>query len=92
MIQDIGYGAYVFFSIFCVLSFFWSWFLAPGTKQRSLEEMDAVFNDHAGEEDEQSKALIRQSLESSEYKEGRGEADGSSDMKAEWTHSALNSV
>lgn len=91
MIQDIGYGTYVFFSVFCVLSFFWSWFLAPETKQRSLEEMDAVFNDHAGEEDERNKALIRQSLQSGGYKETR-EADGGSDTKGEWTHAAVSSV
>ena len=92
MIQNIGYGTYVFFAVFCVLSFLWALFLAPETKQRSLEEMDAVFNDHTGEEDERHKTQIRQSLQSSRLKAEASGVDRSSDMKPEWSHSAVDSV
>ena len=62
MIQSISYGTYVFFAVFCVLSFFWSWFLAPETKLKTLEEMDQVFNDHVGEQDAAMRQAIRREI------------------------------
>lgn len=51
LIDDTGYGTYVFFAVFCLLSGVWTYFFVPETAGRTLEEMDAVFNDRAGHED-----------------------------------------
>lgn len=80
MIQNISYGTYIFFAVFCVLSFFWSWFLCPETKQKTLEEMDSVFKDHMGEQDAQTREQIRQELMPRPYDE-RKTSDGAVDEK-----------
>ncbi|KAL2220494.1 hypothetical protein M432DRAFT_609395 [Thermoascus aurantiacus ATCC 26904] len=46
-----GFGAYIFFAVFCGLSGVWTWFCVPETKGRSLEDMDRVFGDRAAEAD-----------------------------------------
>ncbi|KAK5113503.1 hypothetical protein LTR62_003372 [Meristemomyces frigidus] len=45
LVETTGYGAYVFFAIFCLLSLVWTFIFVPETKGRSLEEMDRVFGD-----------------------------------------------
>ena len=45
MIQNIGFGTYVFFAVFCALALVWVWFLVPETNGRTLEQMDEVFKD-----------------------------------------------
>ncbi|CBF87149.1 sugar porter family MFS transporter [Aspergillus nidulans FGSC A4] len=47
LIQDTGYGAYVFFAVFCILAFIWTFFCVPETSGRTLEQMDAVFKDNS---------------------------------------------
>ncbi|KAL4972862.1 general substrate transporter [Aspergillus desertorum] len=47
LIQDTGYGAYVFFAVFCVLAFIWTFFCVPETSGRTLEQMDALFKDNS---------------------------------------------
>lgn len=42
-----GFGAYIFFAVWCGVSGFWTWFFVPETKGRSLEDMDRVFGDRA---------------------------------------------
>lgn len=53
LVEGTGYGAYVFFAIFCLLSLFWVYWFVPETAGKTLEEMDHVFNDlsSAGEEE-----------------------------------------
>ncbi|RAK73004.1 sugar porter family MFS transporter [Aspergillus fijiensis CBS 313.89] len=51
LIQDTGYGAYVFFAVFCVLTFLWTFFFVPETKGRTLEQMDHIFKDNSSEAD-----------------------------------------
>lgn len=53
-----GFGAYTFFAVFCLLSFLWAYFCVPETAGRSLEDMDAVFNDISGAADEARKREI----------------------------------
>lgn len=53
-----GFGAYTFFAVFCLLALLWSFFCVPETKGRSLEDMDRVFNDMTGAEDEIRKRQI----------------------------------
>ncbi|EME40255.1 hypothetical protein DOTSEDRAFT_137433 [Dothistroma septosporum NZE10] len=45
LVQDTGYGAYVFFAVFCLLSLVWTFFFVPETNGKTLEEMDRVFKD-----------------------------------------------
>lgn len=45
MIQNIGFGTYVFFAVFCGIALVWVYFLVPETAGRSLEAMDEVFKD-----------------------------------------------
>ncbi len=51
MVQNTGYGAYVFFAVFCLLSFFWTFFFVPETNRKTLEQMDEVFNDRVNADD-----------------------------------------
>lgn len=53
-----GFGAYIFFGVFSFMSLLWSWFCVPETRGRSLEDMDRVFNDMTGVEDEIRKREI----------------------------------
>jgi hypothetical protein len=54
-VESTGYGAYVFFAIFCLLSLLWVYWFVPETAGKNLEEMDHVFKDNdlraAGEEE-----------------------------------------
>lgn len=45
MIQNIGFGTYIFFAVFCAIALVWVYFLVPETAGRSLEAMDEVFKD-----------------------------------------------
>lgn len=58
LVQNTGYGIYVFFCIFCILSFVWSSFFVPETNGRALEEMDYVFNDNMGAAEQAQRARI----------------------------------
>ena len=51
MIESIGFGTYVFFGSWCALAAVWAYFLVPETKNKTLEEMDAVFGDNSGTEE-----------------------------------------
>lgn len=62
MILNIGYGTYVFFAIFCLLSFVWAIFLCPETSHKTLEEMDEVFKDHSGRQEVERKQSLRAEL------------------------------
>ncbi|KAF4124297.1 Sugar (and other) transporter [Geosmithia morbida] len=45
LVQSTGFGAYVFFASFCLLSLVWTFFFVPETNGKTLEEMDNVFKD-----------------------------------------------
>jgi hypothetical protein len=62
MLETIGYGTYLFFAGFALLAFFFTWFLIPETKGKSLEEMDAVFKDTTAHEEKTRLFNIAQSL------------------------------
>lgn len=53
MLEDLGFGTYVFFGSFCILSGFWAIFLVPETKGKTLEQMDEVFKDTAAQEEKE---------------------------------------
>jgi hypothetical protein len=52
LVQETGYGAYVFFGMFCLLALVWTYVFVPETAGRTLEQMDLVFKDASGERDE----------------------------------------
>lgn len=72
LVENTGYGAYVFFAVFCLLSCIWTYFVVPETTGRSLEQMDHIFKDNssAGER------TRRQAIEREIYG-GEGEGDRS---------------
>lgn len=62
MLQNIGYGTYIFFAVFCLLSFIWAFFCVPETNGRTLEEMDHVFKDAGSEREEARRAAIEREI------------------------------
>ena len=59
MMDNIGYGTYVFFAAMCFLAGIWAFFLVPETSGKSLEEIDELFGDSSGQEESQ---IIRETL------------------------------
>lgn len=62
MIQNIGYGTYIFFCCFCAISLVWVYFLVPETNGRTLEQMDSVFKDKTSAEESERRAEITAGL------------------------------
>lgn len=62
LIQNTGFGTYVFFCVFCVLALVWVWFFIPETNGRTLEEMDDVFHDQTGEVEQARRRRIEGEL------------------------------
>ncbi|KAL4970490.1 sugar porter family MFS transporter [Aspergillus stella-maris] len=62
LIEDTGYGAYVFFAVFCIMSGIWTFFFVPETMGRSLEDMDAVFKDNSSERERERRRAIEREL------------------------------
>ena len=53
MIAEAGFGTYIFFACFCFLSGVWAYFLVPETMGKTLEELDEVFGDGTGQEEQE---------------------------------------
>jgi hypothetical protein len=62
LVQNTGYGTYVFFCVFCVFSFVWTWFFVPETNGRTLEEMDEVFQDNTGSDERDQRSRIEATI------------------------------
>lgn len=62
LVQNTGFGAYVFFAVFCAGSFAWTWFFVPETNGRSLEQMDHVFKDYRGEDEMARRVRIERAI------------------------------
>ncbi|EMR10795.1 hypothetical protein PNEG_00943 [Pneumocystis murina B123] len=62
LVEKTNYGAYIFFSAFCLLSAIFTWFFIPETNRRTLEEMDIVFHDNYGFNDEERRKEIEKEL------------------------------
>lgn len=65
-----GFGAYIFFAMWCAVSAVWTWYFVPETKGRSLEDMDRVFGDRAGTGDRKRRKQLVAELR--ERDKGRG--------------------
>lgn len=44
MIESITYGTFIFFAAFCFLAAVFSYFLVPETANRTLGEIDSLFD------------------------------------------------
>lgn len=62
MIQNIGFGTYVFFATFCAIALVWVYFLVPETNGRTLEQMDSVFKDKSTEQELERRRRIEADL------------------------------
>lgn len=51
MLENISFGTYIFFACFCLMAGLWAYFLVPETMGRTLEQMDEVFGDTAGQKE-----------------------------------------
>ncbi|KAG7109849.1 quinate permease like protein [Verticillium longisporum] len=51
MLETIGYDTYLFFAGFCAIAFFFTLFVIPETRGKSLEDMDLVFGDTAAHDE-----------------------------------------
>ena len=58
MIQSIGFGTYIFFACWCFLAAVFAYFFVPETTGLTLEQIDTLFDDNAGQEE----AEIRKEL------------------------------
>ncbi|KAJ5476066.1 General substrate transporter [Penicillium sp. IBT 31633x] len=67
LVQDTGYGAYIFFAVFCVFAALWTFFFVPETKGRTLEQMDHVFKDNSSEEEKAKRHAIETELINAQY-------------------------
>lgn len=63
MLETITYGTYIFFAVFCLFAFFFTLFVVPETRGRSLEDMDLAFNDDTAHEDKRRIDIISSTLE-----------------------------
>ncbi|KAJ5822966.1 General substrate transporter [Penicillium robsamsonii] len=73
LVQDTGYGAYVFFAVFCILAGMWTYFFVPETKGRTLEQMDHVFKDNSSEEENAKRRVIENELIRAQYENAHRE-------------------
>ena len=58
LVESTGYGAYVFFAVFCLLSLLWVYWFVPETAGKTLEEMDHVFKDLSSASEEARRERI----------------------------------
>ncbi|KAG9516337.1 hexose carrier protein, partial [Aureobasidium melanogenum] len=70
MIENIGFGTYVFFAAFCFLAGVGAYFLVPETRGRTLEQMDEAFGDNSGQEE---KELMKQAALQARSQRSRGD-------------------
>ncbi|KAI1213732.1 general substrate transporter [Annulohypoxylon truncatum] len=70
LVQNTGFGTYIFFCVFCLLAFVWVYFVVPETNGRTLEQMDHVFHDNTGSVEAARRARIETELASSVWVDG----------------------
>lgn len=58
MLEQIGWGTFIFFAAFATLAGIWTFFFVPETKDKTLEQLDRLFNDATGQKDEERRQRI----------------------------------
>lgn len=85
MLESIGWGTFIFFAAFATLAGVWTFFFVPETKDKTLEQLDRLFNDATGQKDEERRQRILAGLaveiHGSEGRKLRG--DSSSDTSSD---------
>mgnify|MGYP005988717257 CR=1 FL=1 len=51
MLDNLKWGTYLFFAVFCVIAVAFTYFFVPETKGKSLEDMDIAFGDTAAHDE-----------------------------------------
>jgi hypothetical protein len=59
MVAKMGYGTFIFFGAMCFIGAAFIHFFVPETKNLTLEEMDEVFGDEAGNATEDRNRLLQ---------------------------------
>ncbi|KAI1498380.1 general substrate transporter [Biscogniauxia marginata] len=85
LVQNTGYGTFVFFCCFCFLAMVWVYFVVPETNGRTLEQMDQVFQDNTGEAEAARRSRIEADMARSVWQDGNPGAgrlvkDGADDV------------
>lgn len=58
MLDSIGWGTFIFFAAFATVAGIWTMFCVPETKDKTLEQLDRIFNDETGKHDEERRQRI----------------------------------
>ncbi|EEA19525.1 hypothetical protein TMatcc_009659 [Talaromyces marneffei ATCC 18224] len=53
MLSSITWGTYLFFAVFCLIAFAFTFFVIPETRGKTLEDMDLIFGDTAAHEEKE---------------------------------------
>lgn len=64
MLDSIGWGTFIFFAAWAALAGIWTVFFVPETKDKTLEQLDQLFNDQTGSKDEERRHRINARLAS----------------------------
>lgn len=62
MIQNIGFGTYIFFACWCFIAATFAFFFVPETSNLTLEQIDRLFKDHSAEEEAEIKKDVTQEV------------------------------
>ncbi|OQO01587.1 hypothetical protein B0A48_12623 [Cryoendolithus antarcticus] len=65
LVERTGYGAYVFFATFCLLSLIWTYLFVPETAGKTLEQMDEVFGDTSTHDHQKRQRYLRNEISTS---------------------------
>jgi len=62
MLESLTWGAYIFFSVWCVIGGLFIYFFIPETKGKTLEEMDQVFGANTAAQDLADFAAVQEAV------------------------------
>lgn len=62
MFKTIRWKTYIVFMCFCILGLLYSIFIVPELKGKTLEDIDRVFGDSSGAEDQRRRERIAQQI------------------------------
>lgn len=83
MLESIGWGTFIFFAAFATLAGIWTFFFVPETKDKTLEQLDRLFNDATGQQDEERRQHILGSLAVEIYGLGGQKLTGDSEYSSD---------
>lgn len=75
LIQATGYGTFLFFAGFALLSGLFAIFFVPETMGKTLEQLDVLFNDQTGTADQDRRDRINADLAAEQATASHGDAD-----------------